>query len=213
MLMILSVFLYQNTLIEKDLLARLSKLPLLAQKRIMRHKRLQSRLNSLAGYLLLQHVLKEQEQSIDSLSFSKTGKPYLTNNSLSFSISHNANLVGLCLIPKEGKIGLDIQEYRSFAPIESAFSFFSKVEQQAILSSKTPNKTLIHYWSKKEALIKAGNGRMFDEATLTNTTTANCTWKGEEFHWKEIFTFFNGAIWVAANFPLQKISIKKCLSI
>lgn len=209
--MTLSIWLYHNKLTDKDLITKLPTLPPTVQRRIEHHKRLKNRLSSLAGYLLLKQALEEQQQTIDQLYFSAIGKPFIANTTLAFSISHNANLVGLCLMPEGGKVGLDIQEFRTFTPIESAFSFFSKIEQQAILASPTPNKTLIHYWSKKEALIKAGSGRMFDEAALTNTTAATCRWKGEQFYWKQVSASFDGALWVAANQALQKISTKKIL--
>lgn len=202
------VSLYYNKLTEKDLQG-IATLPLLLQDRINKHKRLKSRLNSLAGYLLLQHTLEEQGQTLEQLDFSATGKPYLSNSPFSFSISHNAGWVGLCWMPVESKLGLDIQEFRKFEPIESAFSFFSAVEQEAILTSKEPNQTLIHYWAKKEALIKAGAGRMFDEAALTNTTLSHCTWKGENYQWLSVPSSFDGAIWIACNQPFQKISVKK----
>lgn len=203
------ISLYYNQLTEKDLDNRISTLPLSLQARIRRHKRPKSCLHSLAGYLLLQHTLKEQGQTLEQLSFSPTGKPYLSNSPFSFSISHNAGLVGLCWMPTNSKLGLDIQEFRIFDPIESAFSFFSKIEQEAILNSKKPQQTLIHLWSKKEALVKAGAGQMFDEAALTNTTASHCIWKGEQYHWLPVPYSFNGAIWVASNHPAQKVSVKK----
>ncbi|MGH1337872.1 MAG: 4'-phosphopantetheinyl transferase family protein [Aureispira sp.] len=205
------VYLYNNALRKKDLIKKLPTLPFVIQQRINRHKRLKNQLSSLAGYLLLQQALKEQEHTIKQLQFLSIGKPYIPDLPLSFSISHNANLVGLCLLLKEGKIGLDIQEFRCFAPIESAFSFFSSIEQQAILTSQNADETLIHYWSKKEALIKAGNGRMFDEAALTDTTNPTCYWKGETFYWQTVSTSFPGVIWVASNQVDEKILIKKVL--
>lgn len=206
----LEVLFYDNVLTNKDLEDKLPSLPAPVQQRIERHKRLPSRLHSLAGYLLLERVLKEQNQSIAQLTFSAVGKPYLPNSPFSFSISHNANKVGLAWMLEKGNLGLDIQEFRNFDPIESAFSFFSEPEQQAILKSEAPHKTLIEYWSKKEALIKAGSGRMFDEAASTNTINANCLWKGEPYYWKKVPATFSGAIWVAANRPLEKLSVKKC---
>jgi phosphopantetheinyl transferase (holo-ACP synthase) len=112
-----------------------------------------------------------------------------------------------------GRVGLDLQAYRTFEPIESAFSFFSTAEQQAILNSTQPQQTLIHYWAKKEALIKAGNGRMFDEAAQTNATLQNCIWKDVAYYWSPIATDFEGAIWAASDFEPQKIIVKKCRSI
>lgn len=203
------VSLYNNVLGENDLIKNLPTLPLVVQQRINRHKRLKNRLSSLAGYLLLQQALKEHSLSIEQLLFSPIGKPYLPHQKLAFNISHNAHLVGLCWMLQEGKIGLDIQEFRRFEPIESAFSFFSMPEQQAILTHQEPQEALIHYWSKKEALIKAGSGRMFDEAALTDTTKSHCIWKEETFYWQQIPSSFVGAIWIASNQAHQKIISKK----
>lgn len=205
------VYLYHNTLIEKDLTAKSPKLPLILQQRINKHKRLRNRLNSLAGYLLLQHALQEHQLNIQELQFTTIGKPYLADNKVSFSISHNANWVGVCLMNKVGKIGIDIQTFKTFHPIENTFAFFSTVEQQAILTSKTPQQTLIHYWSKKEALIKAIGGKMFEEANSTNVTPSHCNWKGSTFYWTLIPNNFNAAIWIASNQEEEKILQKKVL--
>lgn len=205
----LRVFLYNNCLTNSDLEERIPHLPRVLQQRLAKRKRLDSRLHSLAGYLLLQQALQEYGQSIEQLQFSKNGKPFIADSSLAFSISHNAGLVGLCLA-QQGNIGFDIQAQRYFEPIESAFSFFSPQEQVAILNSSTPDQTLIQYWSKKEALIKAGSGRMFDEAALTNATRDRCYWKGTQYHWYTIPTDFEGAIWIAVDSAVEKIIVKKC---
>lgn len=207
------VYLYYNKLTKNDLNTKLSSFPVLIQERINKHKRLNSRLNSLAGYLLLQQALKEQNLDLQNLQFSVAGKPYLANSEVSFSISHNTNWVGVCLMNKIGKIGIDIQAFKIFEPIESTFAFFSTVEQQAILNSKTPQKTLIDYWSKKEALIKAEGEQMFEVANYTNTTEAHCQWKGTTFYWTWISSDFDGAIWIASDQARQKILQKKVVSL
>lgn len=205
------VFLYHNTLTENDLTTKWSQLPLVIQKRINKHKRLTNRLNSLAGYLLLQQALKEQNLELKQLKFSTVGKPYLDTSKVSFSISHNANWIGVCLMNTAGKIGIDIQAFKTFEPIESVFAFFSTVEQQAILSSKHPQQTLIHYWSKKEALIKAEGGQMFEEVNYTDTTQSHYKWKNTTFYWTMISSSFDGVIWIASDQVNQKIIQKNVL--
>lgn len=205
------VFLYRNALTKKDLTTKLSQLPTVIQERISKHKRLNNRLNSLAGYLLLQQALKEQNLDFKQLKFSTAGKPYIDNSNISFSISHNANCIGVCLMNTAGKIGIDIQVFKTFNPIESTFAFFSTVEQQAILTSKTPQQTLIHYWSKKEALIKAEGGQMFEEANYTNVTESYCQWKNTTFYWTLVSSGFDAAIWIASDQTGQKIIQKKVL--
>ena len=179
----LYLFLHPVTDIAASFDQLLEQLPLVVQNRIIRKKQQKKRESSLLGYILLQRTLNQHfNTNLDAITFLPSGKPILelANQSLSFNISHSKNLVGLVI--GEGNIlGLDIEAFRKFDKVESSFSFFSEVEQKAILEAPSPDWKLIEFWSKKEALVKAVGGRMFDMAAYTDVRFETVTWEGQNY--------------------------------
>lgn len=186
----------------------LAKLPLLIQQRIIKKKQLNKRIASLHGYLLLHQILQEQHNtSLDNLVFLESGKPILEDSNLFFNISHSQDLVGL-VVSTAGAVGLDIEAFRIFENITSAFSFFSELEQQAILSASNPNEKLIEFWSKKEALIKLLGNQMFDIAAQTDVRFLSTLWLKNKYFFHSINSDFNGVIYVSSSFSSNSINLK-----
>lgn len=188
----------------------LKALPIRLQERILKKKQRKKRESSLLGYSLLQKVLIQYfNTNLETIRFLSSGKPVLefTNRSLSFNISHSKNLVGL-IIGEGDNLGLDIEAFRKFDPVQSAFSFFSTVEQEAILDAADPDWKLIEFWSKKEALVKAVGGKMFDMSAYTDVRFERTSWKGEIYNFASINYNFEGFIWVASSLPIQNINTK-----
>ena len=197
--------------------SNLHKLPLVLQQHIAKRKQKHKQLLSLTGYWMLQQVLeKDFGTTLESLVFLDSGKPILKGYDIYFSISHSKNLVGL-VISTSGNIGLDIEPFRKFEKVASAFSFFSKAEQDFILASPQPERSLIELWSKKEALIKALGSQMFDDASKTDVRFSTGTCTGQHFFFKSILVGaqydFDGEIWVAASFPIDKVHIDAFFSL
>ena len=165
------------------------------------------------GYLLLQHALQEDFGiNLEGVMFLDSGKPILKGQSIHFNISHSGNLVGVA-ISKIGVLGLDIEQYRKFEKVESAFSFFSAVEQKAILNAEMPNRKLIEFWSKKEALVKAVGGQMFDMSALTDIRHSSTSWLGLTYFLYTIQHEYDNYIWIASSFPCNNITTKQVKSL
>ncbi|BDS15626.1 4'-phosphopantetheinyl transferase superfamily protein (plasmid) [Aureispira anguillae] len=203
------IYLYQFNKQAVDFSHLLTKLPLNLQERIGRKKQKRKQLMSLIGYSLLQQALEEDFNTpLNDIQFSDAGKPILKNKAIQFNISHCHNLVGVAISDKS-VLGLDIEQFRKFEPIEAAFSFFSPVEQAAILRSSNPNQKLINFWSKKEALIKAIGGQMFDLAASTDVRKSSTTWLQKDYYFYPISYPFDGVIWLASLFPDETVLVKK----
>lgn len=188
----------------------IEQLPLVLQQRILKKKQQRKRESSLLGYILLQRVLEHYfEASLETITFLSSGKPILklANQSLSFNISHSNNLVGL-VIGEKDTLGLDIEAFRKFETVESSFSFFSPVEQDAILAASDSDWKLIEFWSKKEALVKAVGGRMFDMAAYTDVRFETAVWEGKTYQFSCINYDFKGFIWLAYSLPVCNIIVK-----
>lgn len=188
----------------------IGQLPSLVQNRILRKKQHKKRKVSLLGYTLLQNALSQYfDANLESLTFLSSGKPVLelAHRSLSFNISHSNELVGL-VVGTEVALGLDIEAFRTFEKVETSFSFFSPVEQKAILAASDPNWKLIEFWSKKEALVKAVGGQMFDMAAYTDVRFDTTIWEGKTYQLSCIRYDFKGFIWVASSLPVGNIIVK-----
>lgn len=187
--------------------AGLQELPHHLQRRILKRKQKRKQWSSLQGYLLLKHALqKEFNTSINDLVFLESGKPILKNQAIAFNISHCKELLGVALCEK-GRIGLDIEAFRKFDDVTTAFSFFSPKEQAVILKAANPNWKLIEFWSKKEALVKAVGGQMFDMAGYTDVTSESTIWLGETYFFHRTNNDFNGFIWVCSSFRVPNVKV------
>lgn len=189
--------------------AIISKLPSSIQERIKRKKQQQKRIVSMIGYTLLHRALAEDfAMDFANIHFLDSGKPIFKNQDVYFNISHSNDLVG-AVISNRGVVGIDIEQFRKFERVESSFSFFSLVEQEAILKSSNPNRKLIELWSKKEALVKAVGGKMFDMAAQTDVRFSSTFWLNQKYFLNPILYDFDGFIWVASSFSTNNIVIKQ----
>lgn len=206
----LHLFLHPFTGITDSFDQLIEQLPLVIQSRILKKKQQKKRESSLLGYTLLQRALIQYfDTNLETITFLPSGKPILklANQSLSFNISHSKNLVGL-VIGEDNALGLDIEAFRKFESVESSFSFFSLVEQKVILAAPNPDWKLIEFWSKKEALVKAVGGKMFDMAGYTDVRFETALWNGKTYQLSRIDYDFEGFIWVASSLSIDKINIK-----
>lgn len=203
------LYLYPITDLSFDYESIISKLPDFIQQRIRRKKQERKRIVSMIGYSLLQKALKEDfAMDLGKVHFLDSGKPVFDDQEIYFNISHSNDLVGV-VISNRGVVGLDIEQFRKFERVETSFSFFSLVEQDTILASSDPNRKLIELWSKKEALVKAVGGKMFDMAAHTDVRFSSTFWLKQNYFFNLIPYDFNGFIWIATSFLTNNIVIKR----
>ncbi len=137
--------------------ASLPSLPAERQKRIEQFYDRQSRITSIAAYLLLAYGLRETfglARDQIRLSYTKKGKPYM-DGGMAFNISHDGCLVA-CVV---GAVpcGCDVMAVR---PAKQNFieRFCSDDEKQYILLSKNKESAFTEVWTRKESLIKLRAG-------------------------------------------------------
>jgi 4'-phosphopantetheinyl transferase len=134
----------------------ISQVPLSLQNKILSYHRWQDRHAGLFGKLLLSQGLTLYGYSADSLnhlSYTEFGRPYLDNSSIDFNISHSGDYV-VCAITAQGRIGIDIEKIK---PIDlSGFErYMTSSEWKSIRESAEPYHTFYSYWTKKESAMKA----------------------------------------------------------
>ena len=108
---------------------------------------------SLAAFILLRHALKVEGYSTNKLSleYGEYGKPYLTDNSFYFNLSHSGNYVTCAISDQE--VGVDIEKTRD-VDLKLAELYFSSEENHAIKQSKNEVETFYRLWTLKESFIK-----------------------------------------------------------
>ena len=81
------------------------------QRDILKYRRWQDKQFSLIGKLLLRHGLKQMNESfsLDNLENNSYGKPFLTNVSTKFNISHSGELA-VCVFDDNFEVGIDIEK-------------------------------------------------------------------------------------------------------
>lgn len=96
------------------------------------------------------------------ISYLKTGKPILNNLSMTLSISHTKEMVGI-LLSNSHYIGIDIE--KKTRAIDNVLPrFLSPIELAGLNINKEPNSKII-YWCVKEAIFKAVEDTDIDFST------------------------------------------------
>lgn len=114
---------------------------------------------SIGAEILLKRALSDCGIESFSLKYGKNGKPFLTDNSLFFNLSHSDNTV-VCAV-SEREIGVDAEKVGEI-DLEIARRFFYRDEFE--LLQKLPTKfekqdMFFRLWTLKESFAKAvGNG-------------------------------------------------------
>ncbi|MCO5248911.1 MAG: 4'-phosphopantetheinyl transferase superfamily protein [Chitinophagales bacterium] len=123
------------------------------------------------GRLLIDYVLKRHRLQFDwnQFALSKKEKPYFQNADFHFNISHSGEYVVLAL--HDTTIGIDIEKERN-VKIDLFHKQFNTQEFQQIKSSSNPLQQFFHFWSIKEAAIKA-DGRGVEVLSQTSTLSEN----------------------------------------
>jgi len=88
--------------------------------------------------------------------YAQRGKPFLTDTSLQFNLSHSED-VAIVALRNQYDIGVDIEKIESPFKEDVAKRFFSDKEYKLLQTLDDSQKVKAFYtiWSKKEALIKA----------------------------------------------------------
>ncbi len=170
-----TVFLVHNTqkLSESTWEKLLSILPLHLVTEVTKYKRWQDRQNCLFGKLLVYigyHHLCKKKLDMNIIKRDKNNKPYLSDKSIHFNISHSNQMV-VCAFSKQNKIGIDVEQikdldYRNFTSIFN--------NEEVIKIREGDIHVFYEFWTKKEAVLKnIGTGFMLSpkEANTVNNKT------------------------------------------
>lgn len=99
--------------------------------------------------------------------YSETGKPFLVSTgagkSLGFNVSHSGEWV-VVAVGQKRSVGVDVEQIRRKVDVmEIASRYFTPEETARIKRSDDLHAHFFHYWSRKEAYIKAAGSALFRE--------------------------------------------------
>lgn len=122
---------------------------------------------NISSHDLLKKILKE-EYNIDSFTIIKNefGKPYLKDNQLYFSISHDIDTCAIAISSSE--IGIDL-EYLNYNE-RVINKYFYDAEKEIMEKSNNLKYDFTKIWVKKEAYLKMkGTGLNFGKENVDTT--------------------------------------------
>lgn len=122
---------------------------------------------NISSHDLLKKILKE-EYNIDSFIIIKNefGKPYLKDNQLYFSISHDIDTCAIAISSSE--IGIDL-EYLNYNE-RVINKYFHDAEKEIMAKSNNLKYDFTKIWVKKEAYLKMkGTGLNFGKENVDTT--------------------------------------------
>lgn len=107
--------------------------------------------------LLAQMYFQQTGQPLPDIAVTDMGKPYFTNCSLHFSISHTKNFVFCAL--SEKPIGIDAEPLDRVIDLRLADKILSASERIFYDAARDKQQTLLRFWVLKEAGAKcSGKG-------------------------------------------------------
>lgn len=122
------------------------------------HCRLNGRSGHETGRDLLRQLYREETgQDLPEILTTDRGKPYFSDSSLCFSISHTPNHV-FCVLSKHN-VGIDAEEADRAINLKLAEKILSPAEKRQFDAAADPRKVLLTFWVLKEAAAKlSGEG-------------------------------------------------------
>ena len=137
-----------------DIESALAKVSEQRREQALRFRHEGGRRLCLAVYLLLMEGLEKEYGILEPPLFDYTpeGKPFLPQHpGIHFSFSHSGT-VALCALSDQ-PIGADVETTRKITPSLVRYTM-NESEMSIINASENPTMQFLHFWTRKEALLK-----------------------------------------------------------
>lgn len=157
------------------------------------------------GRLLLRHAAREWPQPLPPLQETHFHRPYLPGLP-DFNLSHSDATVALAW-STSGAVGLDVEQLRPM-DIHEARQVFSEEEWGQIVAARHPLATFYHFWTLKEAVMKA-DGRGFHLSPRDIQLLPHAARVGEK-HWftRPLLLHSPWVAHIATECPLRRLDIE-----
>jgi len=122
------------------------------QKKAARLKNNNAKVLSVAAGLLLRYFLLKEGTDAEAVRYLESGKPYLENDKLHFSLSHSGEYAAC--VTSQNPIGIDIQKIVDIKESTVA-RFCTAGEIEHLKNSRDPKTDAVRFWTLKESYLKA----------------------------------------------------------
>ena len=146
---------FSHQLPQNQFLQYCSLLPVSEQEKVMRFKRWEDAHACLLGKLLLLQAIEGSGLSLSDLKYTSFDKPYF-DAPIDFNIAHSGNYV-VCTVSDGVRVGVDIEQIKPIVLADFEL-VFTPNEWKHIHQSENQLSAFFHYWTRKEAVIKADGG-------------------------------------------------------
>lgn len=153
---------------DMDLAKGLANFPGFLKEEVLRYRRHEDRIRTLAGKCLLQKALRDLAMDTDLSCIQKhpdTRRPEFTDAPV-FSISHAGNMA-VCVL-SSGPVGVDIEPVRPI-PLSDFKRVFTKKETRSVEEATDSDAAFFAVWTRKEAVLKATGKGLLHPASSVET--------------------------------------------
>ena len=202
---------YGSTLSDRLFDHYLALIPAGFRSSILRYKRLEDRVATLFGKLLLMRALQDHytDNGVDkfySLQLSDFGKPFLEEGP-EFNISHCENIVVLAVTSNQ-PIGIDIEKIRSI----DISDFTKELPEVAALIEHhevdQANHLFFDCWTKKEAVLKCSGKGLLVPLKQVILNDDNAIFESKQWFIKKLLIDESYCCHVATHKPLKQCTVE-----
>lgn len=151
-------------------------------------------------------ALLEVEPASLRWSFGPHGKPELLGGGLHCNLSHSGGLATLA-VSSERPVGVDVQQVRrDVDPARLAVRYYPPNEAYSVISAADPAARFAQLWSRKEACVKVGGGRLIPSLRWPGTGD-EITGPASSYHVHDLDVpnGFHGAVAAAGSAPFRLV--------
>lgn len=184
----------------------LSRLPLRKQAQIHKHRHHANRVQSTAGWLLVERAMRElgfTDFSLEAVDFNsphKSGSPFPAD----FNISHSGHLVCAAAL-REGRIGIDVERLR---PLKGDIIHKYLPPALARLCEEEPNR-FFEFWTQKEAVVKAHGQEGIARLREVELQDGKADFVGKTWYLSSLSLADGYAGHIATDLPAIRLEIEK----
>jgi 4'-phosphopantetheinyl transferase len=168
---------------EQELADKLVLLPEKLRKEALRKRQWLDMQLSIAGKLLLIQLLKnlglDAKLVLSDLKYAAFHRPYFEAD-LDFNIAHSGN-IAVCCGTINSRIGIDIEHIKKIN-LDDFTDYFTQNEWNNINQSPDKYDGFYHYWTRKEAVIKAIGTGFYTPLSSVDVSGKSLVYEDNTYH-------------------------------
>lgn len=188
----------------------LDQLPAKLQQDVRRYRQKADQVRTLTGKLLLREAIVQAGLSqtlMESIGYTDFKRPFIADH-IDFNITHSGNCVA-CAIGYDMKLGIDVEEIKSITT-DDIIAVLREEELQEMRRKNADPETILRFWTRKEAIVKAsGEGLYKQPQDIYFTTELSATTPDTDWFLHELDFGKEYIAYCATNVEHTEITLKR----